>query len=286
MSATPSVDDLRLIASIAETGSIGAAARMLRIAQPSASQRLARIERRCGALLFTRDATGASATAAGAELAALANRVLGELDGAYAAALGAAADRRPRIGAIAAMAPSVIPSFESLLGRPITPLVDHGPRLIELVAEECLDAAIVAIADQVTLPRRVISHRLGEDRLVLLRAAGTPPPGRGRRAYRGHRVVHSTYDRMGPVVQERLIGLGADAEPGATLPTTLAMVRWRGCLGVVPRSALAHDLHEGEVISELPFAARVRVSLITGREPGDELRGLLADLGRWLHLTN
>ena len=40
---------------ISRTGSVGTAARELRISQPSASQRLARLERTCATQLFLRD---------------------------------------------------------------------------------------------------------------------------------------------------------------------------------------------------------------------------------------
>ena len=48
--------------------------------QPSASQRLAALERRAGVELFDRDTTGARPTAAGTEMVANAQHVLGHLE--------------------------------------------------------------------------------------------------------------------------------------------------------------------------------------------------------------
>ncbi|HEY5785932.1 MAG TPA: LysR family transcriptional regulator [Microlunatus sp.] len=60
--------DLRLVAAVARLGSLGAAARELLVSQPSASQRLAALERRCGLRLFDRDNSGARPTAAGSAM--------------------------------------------------------------------------------------------------------------------------------------------------------------------------------------------------------------------------
>src|SRR3954469_15763829 len=72
----PDLDDLRLVVTIAETGAIGSAAAQLHVSQPSASQRLAILERRLGVTLFDRDTRGARLTAAGEELASAGTRAL------------------------------------------------------------------------------------------------------------------------------------------------------------------------------------------------------------------
>jgi DNA-binding transcriptional LysR family regulator len=61
-------DDVRLFLAVAETGSISAAARTLRLVQPTASRRLADLELRFGAPLFHRKPSGVSLTAAGERL--------------------------------------------------------------------------------------------------------------------------------------------------------------------------------------------------------------------------
>ena len=80
MASLPSVEDLQLVQAVIRTGAVGTAARELRISQPSASQRLARLERMCGTKLFERDTRGARATPAGAELNRRADHILGHLE--------------------------------------------------------------------------------------------------------------------------------------------------------------------------------------------------------------
>lgn len=68
-------DDLRLFLSVAETGSLSAAASRLRIAQPTVSRRLADLEATLGEPLFTRSVSGATLTAFGERLLAPARRM-------------------------------------------------------------------------------------------------------------------------------------------------------------------------------------------------------------------
>ncbi|WP_375758193.1 LysR family transcriptional regulator [Corallococcus exercitus] len=61
-------DDARLFLAIAETGSFSAAARRLRIGQPTVSRRLAALEYAVGSALFRRSVDGAALTSAGERL--------------------------------------------------------------------------------------------------------------------------------------------------------------------------------------------------------------------------
>lgn len=284
MTRLPSINDLQLVLAVHEYGSVGAAARSLHVAQPSASARLAAIERQSGLKLFHRDTTGARPTAAGAEMVRQARHVLAHMAGLYDAAAAATEHHTLKVGTFVTLAPTLFPSLEELLTVPVTPRVDHGPVLMEGVAESSLDAAVVAVAEQVPLPRGVRVHPLGEDTLVLFRPDGVPRRGRGRLPLRDRRVLYSTYDLRGGELHTRLERLGAAAQQGVTMPTTLATARRRHCLAVVPRSVLAHDLRPGEVVERLPFDMTVRLSLVTSREGPAELLAITDQLGRWLHL--
>lgn len=284
MSATPSVDDLRLILAISEEGSIGAAARRLHVTQPSASARLRSLERRCRTGLFERDTTGARPTPAGTEMARQAAHILGHLNGVFAAAAAAAGERTLRVGTFVSLAPSLFPSLEMLLDEPVVPTISHGPDLLTLVGEGELDAAVVGVADQVALPRTVRVTNLGRDSLALFRRRDTPGLTSGPRPLAGRRVLVATYDRNGPEVLERLTRLGARAESAPTLPTALSMARYRDVLAVVPRSALAHQIGEDETSERLPFQQHITLSLVTGRKPDRRLAGCRTALGQSLHL--
>src|SRR6476469_2095283 len=127
-----SSEDLQLVLSIARTGSVGAAARRLQVTQPSASQRLGRLERRAGLVLFERDTQGARPTPAGVELARQADHILGHLQGALEAARAAGRHPVRRIGTISSLAERVLPAFDaSLRDGVVEQVVDHGDRLVD-----------------------------------------------------------------------------------------------------------------------------------------------------------
>ncbi|WP_344165005.1 LysR family transcriptional regulator [Kribbella yunnanensis] len=285
MTSLPAVEDLRLVQAIARTGAVGTAARELRISQPSASQRLARLERLCGARLFERDTRGARPTSAGAELARRADHILGHLEEVYDATRAAASGRRLVIGTFASLAPILFPVLDAdLPDTEIVQQVDHGQFLVERVAEGTMDAAFIAIATQMTLPRGTIARRIGRDDLVLFVPNGVPLPGRGKQPLKDRLVPFSTYDRGSEEIQARLVALGATARRGVTLGTTVAMARRRSHLAVVPRSALATELLPGERLIPAPFRYRLTLSVVTTPTPPKPLMSQLPRIRNTLNL--
>ncbi|WP_432936007.1 LysR family transcriptional regulator [Kribbella sp. CA-253562] len=285
-SPSPSVDDLRLVLTVHRTGSVGSAARELRISQPSASQRLARLERACGVKLFDRDTRGARPTAAGHELARRAEHILGHLEDVYDATRAAAAGSRLVVGTFASLAPILFPVLDAELpDLEIEQQVDHGHFLVDKVAEGTMDAAFIAIADQMVLPRGAVARTVGRDELVLFAPAGTAPPARGRRPLKDRPIPFSTYDRGADDLRARLLTLGATPRRGVTLATTIAMARRRNHLALVPRSALAHELHPGERLLPAPFRYRLTLSAVTRSTPPTPLTVLLPRLRSALNLT-
>ncbi|MFI5735403.1 LysR family transcriptional regulator [Kribbella sp. NPDC051587] len=283
MTSLPSVEDLQLIQAIVRTGAVGTAARELRIAQPSASQRLARIERLCGVRLFERDTRGARPTAAGAELARRADHILSHLEEVYDATRAAATGHRLVIGTFASLAPILFPVLDADLE--LEQVVDHGQFLVERVAEGTLDAAFIAIAEQMTLPRGTVARRIGRDDLVVFVPAGVPLPGTNKQPLKDRLVAFSTYDRGSEEIQARLVALGATARRGVTLGTTVAMARRRAHLAVVPRSALATELLPGEQLVAAPFRYRLTLSVVTTPTPPKDLVRYLPQLRTTLNLS-
>jgi DNA-binding transcriptional LysR family regulator len=193
MESIVSSEDLELVRTIARTGSVGAAARRLQITQPSASQRLGRLERRAGLVLFDRDTQGARPTPAGAELARQAEHILGHLTAVLDAARQAGGQQVRRMGTIPSLAERVLPIVDAgLAGVVVDQVVDHGHHLVDWLDEGTLDGAVLAIADQMDLPRSIRRHRLGTDELVLVLPRGVPGPSGGGRPLRGRAVVFST----------------------------------------------------------------------------------------------
>ena len=132
MASYPEVGDLRLVDAIARHGSLGAAARELLVSQPSASQRLAALERRCGVRLFDRDNTGARPTAAGHEMVAEARHILGHLEQVFERSRAAAESETITVGTIPSLAMLVFPALHVALPHLRTSqVVDHGPRLVD-----------------------------------------------------------------------------------------------------------------------------------------------------------
>ncbi|WP_422026535.1 LysR family transcriptional regulator [Roseovarius sp.] len=72
-------DDLRLILYVARAGSFAGAAGMLGVSTPTVFRKAKSLEARLGTLVFRRDNTGVTLTAAGREAAALAERFAGEV---------------------------------------------------------------------------------------------------------------------------------------------------------------------------------------------------------------
>jgi DNA-binding transcriptional LysR family regulator len=85
------------VVAIAEEGSISAAARRLKITQPTLSRQLKELERSLGAELFTREGRGLAPTAAGSALARRAKTVLAEAEAALDDVRLAASGRSGRL---------------------------------------------------------------------------------------------------------------------------------------------------------------------------------------------
>lgn len=247
MGSYPEVADLRLVAAIARHGSVGAAARELLVAQPSASQRLAALERRCGARLFVRDTTGARPTAAGNEMVAEAQHILGHLERVFERSRSADEAETLSVGTISSLAMLLFPALH--VAMPLirtTQVVDHGARLVEWVAEGSLDAAFVAIAGQIELPKGVTNRVVGVDRIGVLAPATCDLRSTDRRHLTGRAVITYTTDRSGEELDRRLVALGASPRRAATAETAVRLGRLLGFPVVLPRSLLRAYLTDGD----------------------------------------
>src|SRR5215210_7611087 len=237
MTSYPQVEDLRLVDAIARHSSLGAAARELLVSQPSASQRLSALERRCGVRLFDRDNTGARPTAAGQEMVAEAGHILGQLEGLFERSRAAAESGTIAVGTIPSLAMLVFPALHVALPHLRTSQVtDHGPRLVDRVAEKSLDGAFVAIAQQIELPRGLTSQVVGVDRIGVLAPATCDLHSTDRRAFSGRTVVTYTTDHSGEELDGRVVALGATPYRTATAETAVRLGRLLGHPVVMPRS--------------------------------------------------
>lgn len=110
-------DDARLFLAVAEAGSLSAAARRLRVAQPTASRRLAELEAKLGEPLFERGAGGASLTTFGERLLEPARRMA-----EWAAEFGRAAEK-PDVAPAGVVRVTAAPGVAFEVGAPFAALL-------------------------------------------------------------------------------------------------------------------------------------------------------------------
>ncbi|MFG2073196.1 DNA-binding transcriptional regulator, LysR family [Nonomuraea maritima] len=188
MSALPDLDSLRLLVDVGELGSLGQAARASGIAQPSASKRMAQLERRLGLPLLERTPRGSTLTAEGKMVAGWAAQVLAAAEelvrAAEAVRHGAAAHLR--VAASMTVAEYLVPRW---LGE----FQDRQPGVpVGLDVVNSADVAARVLAGEVELgfvegpsvPAGLDSRVVGTDRLVVVVAPGHPWTRR-RTALRG-----------------------------------------------------------------------------------------------------
>jgi DNA-binding transcriptional LysR family regulator len=285
MTDLASLTDVRLVLAIEETGSIGAAATLLHISQPSASQRLAVLERRVGVELVERDTTGARLTPAGQLFAEHGGRALDLVAEAVAAARSPAG-LRLTVGTIGSLAPVVYPALQGLFAdHEVEHRTDHGLPLVRAVADGALDAAVVGLSPAESPAPGVRRTKLGRDPVVLVGDRGTSPSPSRRRPLAGFRVAVATYDYEPSAVEDRVARWGGEPMRAASTGTALAMARRAGWLAAVPRTALApHGVSDAGAHPDLAVACGLW--LVTRGPRADVLVDGAAELGAALGLSD
>ncbi|MEV0262240.1 LysR family transcriptional regulator [Streptomyces sp. NPDC050617] len=137
--------DLRVFVTAASAGSLSAAARELRAAQPSVSERLRRLERLVGKPLLDRSSRGVSLTPAGARLLPHAERCLELADRALDIAREDDTQGTLHVTAHASYAQLAVPFVVAAL-RPLRYAVvvddQHSPSALQRVAAGTTDLAV------------------------------------------------------------------------------------------------------------------------------------------------
>jgi DNA-binding transcriptional LysR family regulator len=287
MESYPELADLRLIDAVARLGSVGAAARELLVSQPSASHRLAALERRCGLRLFDRDTSGARPTAAGSQMVADARHILGHVERVFERSRSAAESETMSVGTIASLAMLLFPALHVAMPHiGTTQVVDHGRRLVDWVAEGSLDAAFVAIARQIELPKGVTSRVVGLDRIGILVPAGCDLRPAERRPLAGRAVISYTTDLSGEELDRRLVTMGASPHRAATGETAVRLGRLLGYPVVLPRSLLRAYLADGDRELAAPGFGGPRLSLVNRTPTAPHWKDALPVVRRELGLSS
>lgn len=180
MTALPDLDSLKLLVDVGELGSLGQAAKLAGIAQPSASKRIAQLERRLGLPLLERTPRGSTLTAEGKMVAGWAAQVLAAaqelMRAAEAVRHGEAAHLRVASSMTVAeyLVPRWLGEFQSreagvqigldvLNSADVAALVLSGAGGVEL-----------GFVEGPTVPDGLASRVVGTDRLVVVVAPGHP----------------------------------------------------------------------------------------------------------------
>jgi DNA-binding transcriptional LysR family regulator len=300
MADLPSLD---LLVSVAELGSVGRAARAHLISQPSASARLARLERQFGVELLVRTRRGTTLTPAGEAVVSWAQ---GVIDAAEALADGVASLRagqqaRLRVAASLTIAEHLLPGWLLTLRKhhpdlEISASVANSAEVCATVRAGRADLGFVETPD---VPHDLSRQEVGHDRLALVVAARYPLAARADGGLRARDLVeqpllvrevgsgtrttflHALRDAIGAVPKlPHVIDLGSTS-------TILATVRAGGGVGVVSARATASAVQAGELV-ELRIGDlnlhRSLHALWQGRRPGPlaaELLSIAQKGGPW-----
>lgn len=286
---------LDLLVSLAELGSVGRAAQAHRISQPSASARLARLERQFGVALLVRTHHGTTLTPAGEAVVTWAH---GVVDAARALADGVASLRagqqaRLKVAASLTVAEFLLPGWLLTLRRrhpdlEISASVTNSAEVCATVRAGRADLGFVESPDA---PRDLGCEQIGDDRVALVVAARYPLAARAVDGLRARDLMEQPLllREVGSGTRTtflRALGaaLGTDpAPPHATdlgsTSTILATVRAGGGVGVVSARATAAAVRSGELVElhvdDLDLRRPLR-ALWQGTRPGPLAAELLA----------
>ncbi|MFB9234448.1 LysR family transcriptional regulator [Plantactinospora siamensis] len=215
---------LRVLVAVARLGSVTAAARELRYAQPSVSHHLSRLEAETGVPLLQRVGRGVRLTPAGALLAERAAEILGRLDAVETELAAHAGLRAGRVR---------LAAFPSALGTFV-------PDAAAAFATAHPDVELVLV--EAEPPDAVRALRAGEVDVALTFAhSGTPAEPDGLR--RTRLLVEPLYlvTRAGPGRQPRLADHAGDRWIAGCERCREHLVRACAAAGFVPRVAFTTD---------------------------------------------
>ncbi|MFJ4171285.1 LysR substrate-binding domain-containing protein [Paenarthrobacter sp. NPDC089714] len=183
MSSRPDLTALEILVLVAETGSLGAAARRVGMAQPNASRALARLERQLGLTLVIRTPAGSRVTNEGEVVTAWAREALGAMDRMILGARSLAEEQAAHLTVAASLtiAEYLAPRWLARFRRAHTDLhvslaVGNSGEVLEQVAARQVPLGFV---ETPALPRTVASTTVARDELVVV--VGTTHPWARRR---------------------------------------------------------------------------------------------------------
>ena len=257
----PELASFEIFLAIAETGSLGRAARELGLTQQAISRRLATMEAQIGVTLAVRTTRGSQLTPAGMIVADWAARLLEvahEVD-AGMGSLRKEGRERIRVAASQTISEQLMPHWLLSLQAESTRRGDNAPQVILTATNS--DHAIAAVRDGTVdlgfvenpgTPKGLGSCVVGQDELVIV----VPP---GHKWAKRSRVVTAR-----EVAQTSLVA----REPHSGI---------RDSLTVALRQALGDDMQQAPPVLELTSAAAMRAAVLAGAGPAAMSQLAVAD---------
>jgi len=291
---------LRYFLAAADAGSISRAAERCRVAQPSISQQIKRLENRLGVVLFDRLARGVALTDAGHALLPRARQLIADLQDIESAVASAEGDDAGRLalGAIPTMAPYLVPPLVAELRaeRPRCRLSireDLTQNLVEAVVDSEIDLAITSAPIE---NPNVEIEVVAKEPLFVVAPAGSALAAAGAVALPDLRdqpavTLHEMHC-LGQQVREFCAArrLASNVVCRMTqIETLLEFVRLGLGVSILPAMTAAHDHHPERAY--LPFKASppsrpIAVIRRAGRTPGPAALRLVELLKARLRSTN
>jgi molybdate transport repressor ModE-like protein len=267
---------LRVLAAVARTGSITAAARDLHYTQPSVSHHIARLEKETGAALLQRVGRGVRLTPTGELLAERAMEIIGRVDAAAAelsAHVGLSAGKVRLAGFSSAMC-TLVPAAATTLaaahpGLELGLTDTHPPEALRLLRAGRADVAVVFRYDESPSEEPGIRlHHLLDDPTYLV----TPGPS-GPQTLEAHRDARwiAGCDRCRGHLLDLCAGVGFAPDIAYSTDDMVVMQSLVAAgLGVTTLPGLALRAHRGTGVeaTEIPASTR-RVYAATYGEPPD-----------------
>lgn len=251
---------LRVLATVAAAGSVGAAAQALFVTQPAVSAALGSLQRELGVALVRRDGRGLALTEPGAVLAGYARRMLGLLEEARVATVASADPERGqlRLAAVTTAGEHVVPTLLASFRRlhPQTQIlleVGNRRRVWEALGRGEVD---LAVGGRPPARANLFSHAVAPNELVVVgKPAG--PGERGHDNTAGLALTTWLMREPGSGTRSSAEELLADLQidpPRLTLGSNGA-IRESAIVGLgvalMSRAAVGRELDEGS-LEELP----------------------------------
>jgi DNA-binding transcriptional LysR family regulator len=288
----PDLGALELLLAVARLGSLGRAARELRISQPAASGRLRALETRLGVALVRRSPRGSRLTDEGALVSEWARRVVeaAEAFDAGARALRGRRDSRLRVAASMTVAEYLLPGWmvalhERLPGTAVSLAAGNSAAVAEQVGSGAADLGFVEGLD---VPAGLDAAVVGHDHLLVVTAPGHPwavrrAPLRAAELTAAPLLLREPGSGTRQVLDAALAGHGGPAVPLLELASTTA-VKSAAVSGAGPavlsELAVAEELAAGRLVripvTGLVLRRALRAVWPAGHRPAGPARELLS----------